>query len=110
MTELYLGRPWRAYAKTVFINCTLPKQIIPAGWSNWDNPDNEKTTFYAEYKNKGGGANTAQRVKWSRQLTDAEANEYAIGNIFSNKNTSLPESNWYNINSKPFVWPGKLTK
>src|SRR4051794_2438214 len=38
VTELYLGRPWRAYARTVFINCQLPAAIMPAGWSNWDNP------------------------------------------------------------------------
>jgi len=110
VTELYLGRPWRAFAKTVFINCTLPEQIIPAGWSNWDNPDNEKTTFYAEYRNKGEGSNATQRVKWSKQLTDDEAKEYTIDNIFSNNNTSLPESNWYNVNSKPFAWPAKENK
>jgi len=110
VTEEYLGRPWRAYAKTVFINCNLPKQIAPAGWHNWDNPDNEKTTFYAEYKNKGEGANTTQRVKWSKQLTDAEAKEYTVENIFSNNNTSLPESDWYSINLKPFAWPAKESK
>ena len=107
VTEEYLGRPWRAYAKTVFIDCTLPKQIIPAGWSNWDNPDNEKTVFYAEYKNKGAGADISQRTKWSKQLTDAEAKEYTVENIFSNNGSSLPESNWYDIDSKAFVWPGK---
>jgi pectinesterase len=108
VTEEYLGRPWRAYAKTVFINCTLPKQIIPAGWSNWDNPDNEKTVFYAEYKDKGEGANTSQRAKWTKQLTDAEAIEYTVANIFSNDNSSTPdESDWYNINTQSFNWPAK---
>lgn len=110
VTEEYLGRPWRAYAKTVFINCTLPKQIIPAGWSNWDNPDNEKTVFYAEYKNKGAGADMSQRAKWSKQLTDAEAKEYTVENIFSNNGSSLPdESNWYNVNAQSFNWPAKAS-
>ena len=108
VTEEYLGRPWRAYAKTVFINCTLPKQIIPAGWSNWDNPDNEKTVFYAEYKNKGEGANTSQRVKWSKQLTDAEAKVYTLANILGDKDESIPgDADWYNVKSKAFAWPGK---
>jgi pectinesterase len=108
VTEEYLGRPWRAYAKTAFINCTLPKQIIPAGWSNWDNADNENTVFYAEYKNEGEGANISQRAKWSKQLTDAEAKEYTIANIFSNNNSSTPdESNWYNVNAQSFNWPAK---
>ena len=108
VTELYLGRPWRAYAKTVFINCTLPKQIIPVGWSNWENPDNEKTTFYAEYKNKGAGANTSQRATWSKQLTDAEAKEYTIDNIFQTAHASVPdETTWYNVSSKKFEWNNK---
>ncbi len=106
VSELYLGRPWRAYAKTVFMNCTLPKEIVAAGWSNWDNPENEKTTFYAEYKNKGAGAATTNRVKWSKQLTDVEAKDYTIANIFSNGGSSLPESSaWYNVNPKSFEWP-----
>lgn len=111
VTELYLGRPWRAYAKTVFISCTLPKQIIPAGWSNWENPDNEKTAFYAEYKSKGAGANILQRAKWSKQLTDAEVKEYTIGNIFNNANSSVPgETGWYKVSSKKFDWPPKQGK
>ena len=108
VTELYLGRPWRAYAKTVFMNCTFPKEIIPAGWSNWDNPENEKTTFYAEYKNNGMGASISQRVKWSKQLTRTEANEYTPAKIFSDANSSpADESNWYSIGSKKFEWPVK---
>jgi pectinesterase len=48
-----LGRPWRPFAKTVFLNCKLDKQVRPEGWSNWSNPLNEKTAYYAEYKNYG---------------------------------------------------------
>jgi pectinesterase len=108
VTELYLGRPWRAYAKTVFINCILPKQIIPRGWSNWENQENEKTVFYAEYKCKGAGANLTQRVKWSRQLSDAEAKEYTVDNIFSNANSSMPDNtNWYHVSPKKFEWNNK---
>ena len=58
----YLGRPWRPYAKTVYLNCFLDKHIKPEGWQNWDNPENEKTAFYAEYKNYGPGADTTKRV------------------------------------------------
>jgi pectinesterase len=103
VTELYLGRPWRSYSKTVFINSSLPKQIIPAGWHNWDNEENEKTTFYAEYKSRGEGSGSSQRVKWSHQLTEAEAKEYTLANILGDKDGS--ESAWYNIQSKPFIWP-----
>ena len=72
VTKVYLGRPWRPYAYTLFMNCTLGSHIVPAGWENWRNPDNEKTARYAEYNNSGEGANTKQRVVWSRQLTKKE--------------------------------------
>ena len=108
VTELYLGRPWRSYAKTVFINCILPEQIIPEGWSNWENPANEKTVFYAEYKSKGAGANTLQRVQWSHQLTDAEAKEYTIEKIFLHNNSSVPdEANWYKVDAQLLEWHNK---
>ena len=72
ISKVYLGRPWRPYAYTLFMNCTLGSHIVPAGWENWRNPDNEKTARYAEYNNGGEGANTKQRVSWSRQLTKKE--------------------------------------
>jgi len=85
VTKLFLGRPWRAYAKTVFIRCQLPKTIAPEGWDNWNNPDNEKTVFFAEYKNTGEGSAVQQRIKWAKQLSDADAKQYNIENMFSDK-------------------------
>ncbi len=85
VTKLFLGRPWRAYAKTVFIRCQLPKTIAPEGWDNWSNQENEKTVFYAEYKNTGEGSTVKQRVKWAKQLSDADAKQYNIENMFSDK-------------------------
>jgi pectinesterase len=84
VSKVLLGRPWRAYSKTVFMYCDLPKQVAPEGWNNWSNAENEKTVFYAEYKNTGAGNNMANRVKWARQLTDEEAKEYTLKNIFGN--------------------------
>lgn len=74
--KVYLGRPWRPYAATVFINCELGKHICPAGWENWRNPENEKTARYAEYGSTGEGASTEGRVKWAKQLTKKEAAKY----------------------------------
>jgi pectinesterase len=85
-TKLYLGRPWRPFAKTVFLNCDLSGAILPEGWHNWNKPDAEKTSLYAEYKSTGEGARPAQRVSWSHQLTDEEAKAYTLENIFGNWN------------------------
>lgn len=106
VTKLFLGRPWRAHAKTVFLRCELPKQIVPEGWHNWNNPSNEQTVFYAEYKCSGEGADTKKRVSWSKQLSDKEAKEYTLENIFNNGTNTPGESTWFSqIRTKPFEWP-----
>lgn len=74
--KAYLGRPWRPYAATVFINCELGKHICPAGWDNWRNPENEKTSRYAEYGSTGEGVHAGSRVNWAKQLTKKEADKY----------------------------------
>ncbi len=80
-TEVYLGRPWKDYAKTVFMNCEMGKQIKPEGWHNWSRPEAEKTTFYGEYKCSGEGFQPKKRVAWSHQLKKAEAKKYTMENI-----------------------------
>jgi pectinesterase len=87
-----LGRPWRPFAKTVFINCELSNTVKPEGWFNWGKADNEKTAYYAEYKNHGDGASISGRVQWSHQLTDEEAKEYTISNILSGWNPDVTKS------------------
>jgi len=106
--KLLLGRPWRANAKTVFMNCSLPKAIAPKGWHNWDNPQNEKTVFYAEYNNTGEGNSPSTRSAWTHQLTDKESKEYTLENILgiNDKNFNV-ETSWYKFESKTFEWPGK---
>lgn len=83
VARLYLGRPWRAYAKTVFIHCELPKVIAPEGWDNWGNAANEKTTGYAEYNNTGEGSSVGKRVKWAKQLSKQAASRYTPAIIFN---------------------------
>lgn len=71
--KVYLGRPWRPYAYTGFIDCEMGDHITSAGWDNWRNPDNEKTARYFESGSKGPGANDSERVKWAGFLTHKEA-------------------------------------
>lgn len=80
-TEVYLGRPWRIYAKTVFMNCEMGKHIKPEGWHNWSKPEAEKTTFYGEYICIGSGFQPSKRVAWSHQLKKSEAKIYSMENI-----------------------------
>lgn len=80
--KVYLGRPWRPFAATIFMDCELGKHIRPEGWHNWNNAKNEETTRYAEYGNKGEGASTKNRVKWSKQLSKKEAAKVTLLDVF----------------------------
>ncbi len=82
VTKVYLGRPWRPYAYTLFMNCELGSHIVPVGWHNWNNTDNEKTARYLEYNNTGEGAKTPERAPWSKQLTKKEAAQVTLANVF----------------------------
>ena len=86
ITKVYLGRPWRPYAKTVFIRTEMGSHIVPEGWNPWKGdamfPDKEKTTYYAEYQCTGPGANTEKRVSWAKQLSAKAYKQYTLKNIF----------------------------
>ena len=86
--KVYLGRPWRPYAYTLFIECELGKHIVSAGWHNWGKQSNEETARYMEYKNTGEGANASERVAWSKQLIKKEAEAVTVDAIFRT------QSNW----------------
>ena len=94
VTKVYLGRPWRIYAKTVFINSNLGKHILAVGWHNWSKPEAEKTTFYAEFKNLGDGFHPNERAKWSHQLNDDEAKKYTLKNVLGTFKISSKKE-WY---------------
>ena len=91
VTKVYLGRPWRDYGYTLFMNCELGGHIRPEGWHYWQK-EREQTARYAEYNNHGDGAETSRRVAWSRQLTKKEAGKITMGTVFgvSNGWTPLP--------------------
>ncbi|MCR8666777.1 pectate lyase [Aestuariibaculum sp. M13] len=81
VTDVYLGRPWRFYAKTVYIECQMGKHIKPEGWHNWKKAEAEKFSFYAEYNCFGEGYKPESRVPWSHQLKKSQAKKYTKENI-----------------------------
>ena len=86
LNKVSLGRPWRPFASVTYLHCYLDKHIMPDGWANWNKTDNYKTTRYAEYKNYGPGASTAGRLTWTKQLSDDEARQYSLKNVFGDWN------------------------
>ena len=84
--SVYLGRPWRPYAKTAFIECDYGEIICPEGWNNWGRESNEHTASYVEYGNTGRSADTVNRVNWSQTLTPAERDKFTLDGIFGDWN------------------------
>lgn len=86
VNKVFLGRPWRPYAKTVYIRTRMDSHIVAEGWHAWPGDplfaDKEKTAFYAEFNNSGPGSRTEGRVSWARQLRSRDAARYTIKNIF----------------------------
>jgi pectinesterase len=81
--QTYLGRPWRDFAATIFMNTKMGEVVRPAGWHNWSKPERERTTRYAEFGSTGPGANPMARVMWMKPLTAAEAQEITVSRVLS---------------------------
>lgn len=76
-----LGRPWREFAKTVYLHCELGAHIHPAGWADWGKTHGH--FYYGEYDSYGPGASPETRAAFSHQLTDAEAAAYTMENVLN---------------------------
>ncbi len=76
--KVFLGRPWRDYAKVTFIDTEMSDHIMPAGWSEWHpgETDRLKTAVYQEYGSTGPGAHKGEREPLAKELTADEAKQY----------------------------------
>jgi pectinesterase len=79
--KTYLGRPWRAYASAAFLNTSMDGVVKPAGWDNWDRPEREKSSRYAEFGSTGAGAADSGRVAWVTHLTADQAAALTVGAV-----------------------------
>lgn len=90
VSNVMLGRPWRPYAKTVYVDCIMGKHISPLGWHNWG-VEKEKTAFYAEtgsVDEQGQPVDVTRRVAWSRTV---DSGDYTIDKVLAD--TDNPD--WY---------------
>jgi pectinesterase len=79
--SVFLGRPWRPYAKTLFRECYLGDVINNQGWHPWSG--REETCWYAEYDNEGPGKWQSGRVAWANRLGDLQASYYTYDSVFT---------------------------
>lgn len=90
ITSFKLGRPWQKAPRTVFLNCYEPASLDPTGWDNW----NVVPALYAEYNCYGPGSDYTNRNPISRQLTEEEAADYTVENIFARESNPLYSYDW----------------
>ena len=76
-----LGRPWRIYASTIYLNCDMSDVVQPKGWNDWGKPETHQTARYAEFNSTGPGASPTNRVDWAKQLTAAEAENITVEKV-----------------------------
>lgn len=99
--RVFLSRPWRDYAKAAFIRCDMGKHIHPQGWHNWNKPEREKTSFYAEFDNRGEGASLKERASFGHILADAS--EYTPEKVLAGDDNWNPVANF--SEAKAVVYP-----
>ena len=89
---VFLGRPWRAFGRTVYLNTKMDAHIKPEGWNNWNNAENEKTAYFAEFNSSGAGAKMSERVKWIHQLSNTEAKQFEAANFLKGNDGWNPKT------------------
>ncbi|KAG6703981.1 hypothetical protein I3843_07G108700 [Carya illinoinensis] len=82
-TQTYLGRPWKEYSRTVYVQTFMDRLINPAGWMAWNGEFALSTLYYAEYNNTGPGSNTTNRVTWSgyHVMNATDVANYTVANF-----------------------------
>ena len=89
-TYIYLGRPWKAYSRTIIMQSYISNATRPEGWLEWNGTLHLHTLYYGEYMNNGPGAGLINRVKWpgyhalnqSSQVNNFTVAQFIEGNLW----------------------------
>jgi polygalacturonase len=92
LTNIWLGRPWRPYAKVIFLNAEMGIHIVPAGWREWHPGETHsiETAYYAEYNSGGPGAHAGERDPHIKLLTAGEAAQFETKIFFDGWDPAAP--------------------
>ncbi|KAI3894656.1 hypothetical protein MKW92_003106 [Papaver armeniacum] len=84
----YLGRPWKQFSRTVYLQTYMSNQVQPRGWLEWYGDFALNTLYYGEYMNYGPGSSLSGRIKWPgyHVIHDAvTANIFTVGRFIDGK-------------------------
>ena len=88
----YLGRPWRDFGMTAFLNTEMSDVVRTEGWHNWGKPEREKTARYSEFGCTGAGALSDKRVSWAHPLSGKEAASLTPEIVLGGSDGWLPDA------------------
>lgn len=91
--KIFLGRPWRIYAGTIFLNTEMSGVIRPEGWNDWKKTAAHTTARYAEFNSTGAGASPTNRPDWIKQLTKSEAEKITVQKVLGDNDGWNPALN-----------------
>ncbi|KAL9304810.1 putative pectinesterase/pectinesterase inhibitor 7 [Arabidopsis thaliana] len=82
--KTYLGRPWKEYSRTVYMQSYIDGFVEPVGWREWNGDFALSTLYYAEYNNTGPGSNTTNRVTWPgyHVINSTDAANFTVTGLF----------------------------
>jgi pectinesterase len=86
--KIFLGRPWRQFASTIFLNCEMSDAVRPEGWNDWKKP--HETIRYAEFHSSGAGASPTNRADWSKPLSSDDAKKITIEKVLGGTDSWNP--------------------
>lgn len=76
----FLGRPWRKFSRTLFLDCEMDGHVAPQGFSDWDK-EKVVTERYGEWGTRGVRADQSTRHPAQKRLTDNDAMAVTVQDV-----------------------------
>ena len=86
----FLGRPWRRFSRTVFLDCDMDEHVAPQGFADWDDIK-VVTERYAEYGTTGVRADQSPRHPSQKRMNAEEAACYTIPDVIGGPDGWRPD-------------------
>lgn len=92
-----LGRPWRRFARTLFMDCGMDECVSPRGFEDWDE-QRTVTDRCGEWASRGNGADMSERNPGQKLISDEEAQCITLPAVlggFDGWRPDIPFPVWY---------------
>ncbi|PAN49262.1 hypothetical protein PAHAL_9G437500 [Panicum hallii] len=82
-TKVYLGRPWKEFARTVVMESDIEGFVHSDGYMPWEGKENLGTAFFGEFGNSGAGANFTGRknMQGFHEMNKDRALQFTVGHF-----------------------------